>query len=309
MPTLRTTGYTHDQIMNHLSPLRYPGGKSRLAGLLEAMISLNDLDGCDYYEPFAGGAGAALALLKSNAVSHLYLNDADVRIYSFWKACVSESERFAERIFEVPLTIDEWRRQRDICTHPSKHTQFEIGFAAFYMNRCNRSGVLMGAGPIGGYEQKGKWRLDVRFNREALARRALQLGQLRSAISLSKMDAIDFLKKRLPQGSARLHAFVYLDPPYVQKGQRLYLNAYRSQDHCELSRYLKAQKMLHWFASYDDSPLIRSLYAGLKICLMPIQYSLQVKRIESELVLAPHHLALPVLCRPMSQRELLFRVS
>lgn len=295
--------------MNHASPLRYPGGKARLAGLLRDMISLNDLDGCPYYEPFAGGAGAALVLLESKAVSNLHLNDADIRIYSFWRACVFESGRFAERILNIPLTIDEWRRQHAVCTRPSKHTRFEIGFAAFFMNRCNRSGVLTGAGPIGGYAQSGKWRLDVRFNRQQLAARVLQIGRMRSAIRVSNMDAVDFLKERLPRGADRKKAFVYLDPPYVQKGQRLYLNAYKSQDHRALSSYLRSQQSLHWFASYDDTPLIRTMYAGHKVCLLPIQYSLQVKRVENELVLAPQHLALPAECRPMSEQALLRNVS
>ncbi|CAN5541365.1 DNA adenine methylase [soil metagenome] len=295
--------------MNHLSPLRYPGGKARLAGLLRDMIDLNDLEGCEYYEPFAGGAGAALTLLEQKVVSRIYLNDADHRVSSFWRSCVYESDRFASRILEIPVTIDEWRRQRQICAAPSKYSRFDIGFAAFFMNRCNRSGVLTGAGPIGGYAQDGKWRLDVRFNRQDLAARVLQLGRQRGKITISNDDAVDFLKEKLPRGLRREKVLVYLDPPYVQKGQRLYLNAYESQDHGKLRAYLRVQKTLHWFASYDDSPLIRELYADVKVCQLPIQYSLQVKRVAHELVLAPHHMTLPAVCQPMSRKLLLRYVS
>ena len=249
------------------------------------------------------------ALLESKAVSHLHLNDLDRRVYSFWRTCVFESHRFAERILDVPLTIDEWGRQQDICAGPGKHSQFEIGFAAFFMNRCNRSGVLTGAGPIGGYAQSGTWRLDMRFNRQKLASLVMQLGRSRSAIRITNMDAVDFLKKHVPRGTDRKRVFVYLDPPYVQKGQRLYLNAYESQDHRKLSAYLRSQKSLYWFASYDDSPLIRTLYAGLKVCWLPVQYSLQVKRTANELALGPRYLALPALCRAMSQQALLSNVS
>jgi DNA adenine methylase len=295
--------------MKHASPLRYPGGKARLAGMLRDIIDLNGLEDCEYYEPFAGGAGAALTLLEQKAVSRIHLNDADSRVYAFWHSSVHESERFAARILEIPVTIKEWRRQRKICAGPSKHSQFDIGFAAFFMNRCNRSGVLSGAGPIGGYSQSGSWRLDVRFNRQELAARVLQLGRLRSKITLSDKDALDFLKEALPRGFRRKRVLVYLDPPYVQKGQRLYLNAYESQDHGKLCAYLRMQKSLHWFASYDDTPLVRKHYSGLKVCLLPIQYSLQVKRVAHELVLAPHHVTLPAVCRPMSQEFLLRSVS
>jgi DNA adenine methylase len=261
------------------------------------MIALNELDSCEYFEAFAGGAGAALALLDSKTVSHIHLNDADRRIYAFWKSCKVQSERFAERILKIPVTIDEWYRQHAICVAPYKHTLFDLGFAGFFMNRCNRSGVLDGAGPIGGYEQSGKWRLDVRFNRQELATRVLQLGKLRSQISVSNLDALDFLKQKLPRGVARKRIFVYLDPPYVQKGQRLYLNAYDKPDHGALSAYLRSQRSLPWFASYDDAPLIRRLYAQLQICLLPIHYSLHVKRTANELAIAPQHVLLPALCR------------
>jgi DNA adenine methylase len=295
--------------MMRTSPLRYPGGKARLAGLLRDLIALNELDSCDYFEAFAGGAGAALALLDWNTVSHVHLNDADRRIYAFWKSCKTQSERFAERILNVPLTIDEWYRQRDICATHGKHHLFDVGFAAFFLNRCNRSGVIDGAGPIGGYKQAGKWRLDVRFNREELATRVLQLGKLRARITVSNLDALRFLKERLPRGSAREKVLVYLDPPYVQKGQRLYLNAYDTPDHSALCNYLRSQGLLHWFASYDDAPLIRRLYRTLQICLLPIQYSLYTKRTANELAIAPPYVRLPAICRRRAVRSMHLRTA
>jgi len=283
--------------MIHDSPLRYPGGKARLAGLLADLLALNELESCEYFEPFAGGAGAALALLNLEAVSRIHLNDADQRIHAFWKSCTSHSHRFAERILKIPVTIDEWRRQCAICQTPSRYNQFDVGFAAFFMNRCNRSGVIDGAGPIGGYKQAGKWRLDVRFNRHELALRVLRIGKMRSKITVSNLDALEFLKRKLPRGSNRKEVFVYLDPPYVQKGQRLYLNAYDKHDHGALNAYLHSQRWLPWFASYDDAPTIRQLYATMQVCLLPIQYSLHVKRTANELAIAPRHVLLPALCR------------
>ena len=186
--------------MRYASPLRYPGGKAGLAGFLTDLIDLNDLRGCIYYEPFAGGAGAALTLLQKEIVSKLFLNDADQRIYAFWSSALQESERFVEKIQTVPLTIEEWHRQHDICARPELHRKFEVGFATFFMNRCNRSGVLTGSGPIGGYRQTGNWRMNVRFNRSALTERILALARLKNFIHLSWDDAIDFLKSKLPRG-------------------------------------------------------------------------------------------------------------
>jgi len=279
--------------MRYVSPLRYPGGKAGLTRFLTDAIDLNDLRGCAYYEPYAGGAGAALGLLRNNVVSKVFINDADKRVYAFWISVLQSSELFVKRVRAIPLTIDEWHQQHAICRQPDAYGQFDVGFAAFFMNRCNRSGVLTGSGPIGGFSQSGKWQLDARFNRDALSERILALGRLRQDISVTCFDAIEFLKKSLPRGPKRRGVFVYLDPPYVSNGQRLYLNAYKDRDHSKLARYLDKQQTLSWLMSYDDNVLIRSLYSRHRLDLMPIRYSLQEKRSAQELIIAPPYLTVP----------------
>lgn len=283
--------------MKFASPLRYPGGKACLAGLLADAIELNGLNGCIYYEPYAGGAGAALTLLRDEIVSEIFINDADLRVHAFWHAALNDSDRFVDRVLTAPLTIEEWHRQQSVCKEPEGHASFDVGFAAFYMNRCNRSGVLTGAGPIGGLDQQGEWRLDVRFSREPLAERIQTLATMRDRIHLTHLDAIDFLKSKLPRGGRRSEVFVYLDPPYVQKGQRLYLNAYEEKDHRELARYITHQQTLQWLMSYDDAALVRDLYFEQQLTSLPIRYSLQEKRTATELIIAPHHFVLPDACR------------
>lgn len=279
------------------SPLRYPGGKAALAGFLEDIIDLNDLRGCKYFEPFAGGAGAALALLRDGIVSELYLNDADIRVHAFWDAVLFHTDFFVDEISKVPLTIDEWKKQCAICANPALHQSVAVGFAAFFMNRCNRSGVLTGAGPIGGYAQCGRWRIDVRFNRENLITRIHALGKMREKIHISCQDAVTFLKASLPAGRARRTVFAYLDPPYVNKGQRLYLNSYNANDHGKLAQYMISQKSLPWIMSYDENDLVRSLYSSCQQSILPTRYTLQEKRIASELIIAPEYMALPSVCR------------
>lgn len=283
--------------MRYSSPLRYPGGKAALAPFIERVIELNGLNGCIYYEPYAGGAGVALSLLRRNVVNRIEINDADIRVYSFWHAVFNDSNRFVDHIQEIPLTIDEWRRQKDVCDNPTNHGLFDVGFAAFFMNRCNRSGVLSGAGPIGGYSQKGPWRLDVRFNKTLMAERILSLAQQKDRIIVSHGDALCFLKSRLPFGTRRSAVFAYLDPPYVIKGQRLYLNAYENRDHASVASYLKSQRRLPWVLSYDDSELVRKLYKSLAVHLMPINYSLQEKRTANELIITPQHVTMPAAFR------------
>lgn len=275
------------------SPLRYPGGKASLSDFLARTIAANGLVGCSYFEPFAGGGGAALRLLRDDVVSVLYLNDVDPCIAAFWEAVLHEPERFAEAILSVPLNIMEWKRQKIIYERADRRDLFALGFSTFYLNRCNRSGVLFGAAPIGGYAQAGDWRMDVRFNRERLAKRVRALGLQREQIHVSNMDARAFLIKYVPQGRQRTRVFVYLDPPYYSNGNRLYLNFYKDQDHRNLSRYIQRQTVLHWVMSYDDEKFIRDLYETSTVLRLPLQYSLQRKKRAQELLIAPAHVQLP----------------
>ena len=289
--------------MRYDSPLRYPGGKASLADFFGRVIELNNLFGCSYFEPFAGGAGAALRLLRKNVVLELHLNDIDHCITAFWNAALNEPERFVDAILSVPVNIAEWKRQRQVCLRPDASKPFELGFAAFYLNRCNRSGILLGAAPIGGYAQTGKWRIDARFYRENLAERILTIAKRREQIHITNMDAITFLAKHLPRGHERKRVFAYLDPPYWSNGNRLYMNFYKDRDHKNLSRYIQRQGTLKWVMSYDDAHFIRNLYKTCVLSHLSLQYSLQRKQQARELMIVPYHVRLPDAVSLIDARE------
>lgn len=274
------------------SPLRYPGGKASLAPFLARTIEINNLTGCSYFEPFAGGAGAALRLLRQGVVSELHLNDLDPHIVSFWRAVLDEPNRFAEEVMFVPLSVAEWRRQLEVYQLADTRKPFELGFATFYLNRCNRSGIILGAAPIGGYEQTGKWRIGARFYREGLAKRVLAIGTQKERIHVTNKDALDFLAERLPTGYAKKPSFCYLDPPYYSNGNRLYMAFYSDGDHVELARYIQRQRKLKWIMSYDDTKFIRDLYTKSEVSVMALEYSLQGRRKAHELLIAPFHVQL-----------------
>lgn len=275
------------------SPLRYPGGKGSFYSYFSELMIQNGLNGGKYFEPYAGGSGVALGLLASNVVSEVILNDIDYHIYCFWNAVLNENEHFIAKIQNVELSIKEWHIQKEIYIEAKKYSIFEVGFSTFFLNRCNRSGILLGAGPIGGYEQKGYWQLDARFNKEDLITRISAIASLKSRICIENTDAIIFLKKYLPRGQKRKDVFVYLDPPYVSAGNRLYLNPYSDRDHKILANYLLGQNNLKWVVTYDDNILIRNLYSSCQKWLFYLGYSLQSKQKGKELLIAPELVELP----------------
>ena len=249
------------------SPLRYPGGKAFLFPFFDKMIEEQGLKNLTYIEPFAGGAGAALALLFSEKVDKIVINDLDKAIYSFWKSAIFSSGKFIKKIHSTPITIEERQRQKAIYNNP-RSNQFNLGFATFFLNRTNMSGILDG-GAIGGEKQKGEYKIDARFNKEKLAEKIRKLSLYKNRISVFNKDGVklihDYLNKK--------NTFIYLDPPYYEKGAALYLNHYKKGDHEMLAEQLNQNADAFWLLTYDDRKEIKSLYEERKIVKFSLNYN------------------------------------
>ncbi len=263
------------------SPLRYPGGKGKLVPFMEFMIKkLGHLGGV-YIEPFAGGAGIALELLDKGIVNEIVINDYDKGIYSFWRAMLTETDRFIQDVRQVPLTMVEWDRQRNISLNLNDRYSYELGFATFYMNRTNRSGIIKG-GVIGGVAQAGKWKMDARFNREELIKRIERITSKKKHIHLYNKDIESFITHYIPK--YQNNSLIYFDPPYYNKGEELYLNFFRDNDHKRIEKAIQTNIHSDWIITYDDSPQIVKIYNGYEIKRFDLNYSAGKKRKASEII-------------------------
>jgi DNA adenine methylase len=276
------------------SPLRYPGGKTQLAPFVSDLLRENDLLRGVYAEPFAGGAGIAWRLLFAGHVSEVWLNDIDPGIYSLWKMVLEQPDDLCELIQRTPVTIKQWHEQRKILA--SSTDPLRLAFATLFLNRTNRSGII-GAGVIGGKAQNGTYKLDCRFNKEELVDKIVRIAEHRDVIRLSRLDAklcIAQWSKGLPK-----RALINIDPPYFAKGQELYTNFYKAEDHQVLARAIRRLKCA-WMLTYDDVPAIEALYTGLPTYRKALIYYAQVKRRANELLVLS-----PTLKRPPGLSEVL----
>jgi DNA adenine methylase len=264
-----------------LSPLRYPGGKAALAGLFGDIIEALGIDHPRYIEPYAGGAGAGIALLRRGMVEHLVVNDIDPAVHAFWRSVVDETSRFVDLVASTPLTINEWQKQRDIYRAQDENDRLRLGFAFFFLNRTNRSGIL-NAGVIGGQRQEGKYKLDARYNRETLIRRLTAIGDLADRITVMDLDGRTVIQ-RYAQDDCTL---MYIDPPYVQAGSQLYLNGFDGRDHAALAAVINAIDRAHWIVTYDKTTLVESLYRLHFQCHLELTYSARYPGQAQELLFA-----------------------
>ena len=272
-----------------VSPLRYPGGKTKFYTYVREILSCNDMLGETYIEPFAGGAGLALKLLLNEDVSRIVINDFDPAIYSFWHSVLYETEAFCELIENAILTTNQWNLQHSIYLESDTSDPLTLGFATFYLNRTNISGVVKG-GMIGGQGQNGKYGLDARFNRQTLIEKIKTIASHKEQIVLLNLDARELLQPRQLRKFYKI--FINLDPPYVKKGAQLYKNAFSESDHRELCELVK-QCRRKWIVTYDVCPLVADLYKSYRSSYLDVTYSIQASKKAKEYIFFSDTLVLP----------------
>ncbi len=271
------------------TPLRYPGGKAKLYPFVKSLIETNGLIGETYIEPFAGGAGLALKLLFNGDVRRIIINDFDPAIYSLWYSILNHKKELCKLIHNVPITVDEWRTQKNIYTTGLNNNIVAYGFSTLFLNRTNVSGIIKG-GIIGGVNQTGSSLIDSRFNKSALIEIIGRIAEKREQIILTSLDAKDFLAPELLKAYRKV--FIYCDPPYVKQGSKLYKNSFKESDHVALFEAMKLCRR-KWLVTYDMCDLISSIYKNYRRSTININYSAKTVRKAQEYVFFSHNLQLP----------------
>lgn len=289
-------------VPRYYSPLRYPGGKGRIAKYIKLLFEENHLLDGDYVEPYAGGASVAIDLLFNEFVSEIHINDIDKSIYAFWHSVLFETDEMCKKIKDARLTVEEWILQREIYRNPVGHSVIDIGFSAFYLNRTNRSGILSG-GVIGGIEQAGKWKIGARFTKENLIKRIENVAEYKDRINLYNEDALSLIKlldKRLPR-----RTFLYMDPPYYKKGKELYINYYNHEDHVSIASAIHELSGRYWLVSYDNVEVIRGMYSDYRQLQYGISYSAAKPKSGKEVLIFSDSLTVSDIQDPTNKSELI----
>lgn len=260
-----------------------------MTSVLQSLRRLNGLGGHGVTEPYGGGAGASLRLLYLEEAPFIHINDGDPAIHDFWWSATYRTPAFRERLAATPISVAEWERQREIYSTKGRRSRLDRGFAAFYLNRANRSGIIPNGSVIGGLEQTGQWKVDARFNKVELDARIEKLGSYRSRITVSNLDGLDVVEAWEPESS-----FLFVDPPYFHKGETLYLNVLDPDYHQALAKRLGERRDSAWALTYDDCPEVRAMYAKwASIRPFSLRYSASERRKGLEVLITPRWMKLP----------------
>ena len=275
-PSLTQTG--------RYSPLRYPGGKGKLARFMKEIVRSNGLSDGRYVEPYAGGAAVAWELLLTGVVRRVSINDISLPIFAFWHSVLNSTNDLCRMIHDCPLTMDEWDRQKDVFRRPCEADYLSLGFSFFF---------------IGGRDQTGKWKIDARFNKPDLISRIEKIASLRSRIELTNLDAVKFIQTNAKRFSKR--TLLYIDPPYFEKGRFLYHDAYRAEDHATVAESVKELEGLNWVVSYDDVRPIHDLYAKSPWLQYTLNYSARNVTRGREVMFFSRNLIVPDVTAPLHE--------
>ena len=244
------------KLRKQLSPLRYPGGKSKLIDYLYSKLSAEKLD--TFVEIFAGGASLGLSLLDAGIIRHLVLNDKDPGVYALWKVILECPRELLDRLHGPVPSHGELAKAKAILA-TGDAAEGLVAWSFLLSNRLSYSGIIS-ANPLGG-KNGTQEALLARWNPKKLEERILQIHEMKERITVYNQDACQFLTET---GYWHRNSTCFIDPPYYVKGPKLYPCFYTEKDHKELAWCLQAlykeTPEADLIITYDDHPFIRALY-------------------------------------------------
>lgn len=241
------------------SPLRYPGGKSRL---LKEILKYVPSETQDYREPFLGGGSVLFHLMEAHPTWNFHAGDNFSLLFKFYWQLQNNPEQLYRAIKNLKATWtgkELFERSRELLVAGNDAHRA----AAFYiLNRITFSGLTLS----GGYSQAA---YEGRF-KDAHIEKLRALGTKMENLNLYQ-DSYEKLMFMPGQD-----VWLFLDPPYDIKSSNLYGisgNQHKGFDHSAFAEDCK--RCRHKFLlTYNSNEHIKNLFKWANIQEVEVIYNM-----------------------------------
>ncbi len=259
----------------NVSPLRYPGGKTRACQILDDILTKHfDIKSFDnFISPFFGGGSFELHIQNKYNLN-IIANDKFTPLYHFWYSCKFNQDKLCEELYKKINTIEKHNFTEMREKIMNETNKFEQSIMYFIINRCSFSGATLS----GGFSLEASKK---RFTNSSIDKiKNLNL----SKMNIYNLDFEDFINENNDNKSKNL---IFLDPPYyLEKGSKLYGNngdMHEKFDHDKLYNCLSTKK--NWLMTYNNCEYIKNLYKDFTIIETEWTYGMNKSKESSEIVI------------------------
>jgi len=257
----------------NISPLRYPGGKTRACKIIDDVILQHfDLTCFDTaISPFFGG-GSFEFYLQNKYGLKLIVNDKFTPLYNFWKQVKLNKTILCEELRKIKsVSKEQFIAYRNTIMNLNDNV-LQQSIQYFIINRCSFSGSTLSGG----------------FSEEASSKRF-------TTSSINKIEALDFTHIEIYNNDfydfinnlTNDKILIFADPPYyLESKSKLYGNngdMHEGFNHKLLFDVLNTKK--NWIITYNNCEHIRNMYKDYTIIDVNWSYGMNTSKTSSEIII------------------------
>lgn len=264
---------TEEKILNNISPLRYPGGKTRACKIIDKIITDHfDITQFDTLcSPFFGGG--SFEFYFQNKYKHiLIVNDKFTPLYHFWKQIKTNKDILHDELNKITsVSKEQFANYRNTIMELNGN-MLQQAMQYFIINRCSFSGATLSGG----------------FSKEASLKRYTpsSINKIK-LLDFTNIDVYNFDFEYFINNFANEKTLLFLDPPYyLEKQSKLYGNngdMHENFKHDLLYNLIKTKN--NWLITYNNCEYIKNLYKDYLIIDVIWSYGMNKSKSSSEIII------------------------
>jgi len=259
------------------TPLRYPGGKSRVA---KDFIPRFPKEIGEFREPFLGGGSVALLFTQMYPDVPVWVNDKYVYLYNFWTHLQKDGKRLSEDLVKIKEEHSSEDKAKELFKDAKdrihKEDTYTQAVLFWVLNKCSYSGLT---------ENSSFSATASRQNFTTKGARNLQ--NISDLIQKWKITNLDYSDVMRQNGN---NVFLFLDPPYK-------IGTYLYGSNAELHKNFKHEEFYEacalckhdWFVTYNNDDDLKRLYSNFHQEEFKITYGMKHRpdnKLKKELLVA-----------------------